>query len=375
MKKIIFVLIAVSLVYALTKTSPPYRFTANTSARSSEVNANFDTLDHTIDKIIDTVNNAVMRFNPTTTSRDSVLKFVGIDTIKSNPWIDSIQGNPILDSLRVLTGIRAIASIRGDSLLSDKGARIEYSLSADSILTNGVRCDNSISTDSILFNGLRGTASATVDSLISKGGRFTASASVDSLIAKGIRATASIRGDSMISDKGMRAVGTIKSSRFLVGTTDLAGQITSNNGDSGISVLGNHIDGTDENGTSWGKLELQANSTENLSLCTGGGNVIIPSGYTTLGGNTGVKFYAYRHVVTANDVSTNSFAPKVPITTVVINKVYNMVAEWIDVSSSTIFTTQSEVIPKISNVDSLGAVLGATIAAGDTVNIGFFTIP
>jgi hypothetical protein len=170
MKKILFVLIAVSLVYALTKTSPPYRFTANTAARASEVNANNDTLDHTIDKIIDTVNNAVMRFNPTATSRDSVLKFVRIDTIKSNPWIDSIQGNPVLDSLRVLTGIR-----------------VEYSLSADSILTNGIRCDNSISTDSILFNGARGTDGITAprgifDSIQIGGGSWIKQAAIGGFV-------------------------------------------------------------------------------------------------------------------------------------------------------------------------------------------------
>jgi hypothetical protein len=187
MKKIIFVLIAVSLVYALTKTSPPYRFTANTAARASEVNADMDTLDHTIDKIIDTVNNAVLRFNPTTTSHDSVLKYLRVDTIRSNPDMDTIIGKPYIDSIRT-THIYV-----GDSVYVGKGARIEYSVSADSGLFNGVRCENDVVADSIIFNGLRGTASAKVDSLISKG----------------IRATASIRGDSLISDKGARITNTV----------------------------------------------------------------------------------------------------------------------------------------------------------------------
>jgi hypothetical protein len=56
MRKIAVILIMVFVVFAIEKNSPPYTFSPQTPARSSEVNANFDSLDSKIDQLVDTVN-------------------------------------------------------------------------------------------------------------------------------------------------------------------------------------------------------------------------------------------------------------------------------------------------------------------------------
>ena len=82
--------------FSLNDVSVPNRFTPSTPARSSEVNANFDTLAGRINQNNDTIEQKFIRFSDLE-SGDSILEKCRIDTAR----IDHIRSNPEADSMTI----------------------------------------------------------------------------------------------------------------------------------------------------------------------------------------------------------------------------------------------------------------------------------
>lgn len=104
MKKTILIFLSLAVYsFSLNDVSVPNNFTASTPARSSEVNANFDSLKSRINQNNDTLDQSFIRFSDLE-SGDSLLEKCRIDTaridhIKSNPDVDSLKGNPYIDTV------------------------------------------------------------------------------------------------------------------------------------------------------------------------------------------------------------------------------------------------------------------------------------
>ena len=82
--------------FSLNDVSVPNRFIPSTPARSSEVNANFDTLASRINQNNDTIEQKFIRFSDLE-SGDSILEKCRIDTAR----IDHIRSNPEADSMTI----------------------------------------------------------------------------------------------------------------------------------------------------------------------------------------------------------------------------------------------------------------------------------
>ena len=84
--------------FSLNDVSVPNRFIPSTPARSSDVNANFDTLASRINQNNDTIEQKFIRFSDLE-SGDSILEKCRIDTAR----IDHIRSNPEADSMTITT--------------------------------------------------------------------------------------------------------------------------------------------------------------------------------------------------------------------------------------------------------------------------------
>jgi hypothetical protein len=97
MKKAMLILLSVAAyTFSLNDVSVPNRFNPSTPARSSEVNANFDTLASRINQNNDTIEQKFIRFSDLE-SGDSILEKCRIDTAR----IDHIRSNPEADSMTI----------------------------------------------------------------------------------------------------------------------------------------------------------------------------------------------------------------------------------------------------------------------------------
>jgi len=190
-KAFLVVLLAFGVGYNLTKTSVPFTFVDSTAAVASEVNANFDTLDNTLDKVIDTVNTAVVRYSPNSSTTDSTVQYIQIDTIRSNPDVDTILGRPHIDTVETdfivvndsakITGhVKVTQDVTADSLVASTGARV----------SNDLTVANDVISDSLI--GSTGIRSGN-----------------DVLADEDVTATNDVTGDSCIGTTGMRTGGDI----------------------------------------------------------------------------------------------------------------------------------------------------------------------
>lgn len=119
MKSLLIALfIACQTTFAVNKATTPYRISSGQPARASEVLANFDSLRIPFNNAVDTMNKIFPRFTPSSGTHDSTLKYINIDTIRSNPNIDSISGNTVLSGSPKITGTVSV-----DSLCSTKGIK------------------------------------------------------------------------------------------------------------------------------------------------------------------------------------------------------------------------------------------------------------
>jgi hypothetical protein len=190
-KILIVLLLIVSCALALDKSTKPYTFTAGTAAKASEVNANYDTLYFKLNMVIDSTIRSILHFSADVNSHDSIVKFMRVDSIRSNPDIDSIKGT------NVIRGNPDIDSISGSPKIN--AATVLGTLSVDSL----------ISTKMINAN-LKGNVTGTADSAksahhLSGGavsattGLFSSNLSADSIYStkgiKGLRFVGAVTGD------------------------------------------------------------------------------------------------------------------------------------------------------------------------------------
>lgn len=101
MKKILLVvLLLCSNLYAISGFT--YWWNVNVSkdtVTAVKLKNNYDSIKNWATRISDTLNRAVVHFNPGSLNKTNVVKYVNIDTIRSNPNIDSISGSPYINAI------------------------------------------------------------------------------------------------------------------------------------------------------------------------------------------------------------------------------------------------------------------------------------
>lgn len=121
MRAILLLLLFGCSVYALNDIAVPYTFSDSGIIYASEHNANFDSLETRVNQLNDSLDIRFIRFSDFT-SHDSTLRYLKVDTIRSNPDVDSlkglnvVRGNPDIDSISGLNVVRGnpdIDSISG----------------------------------------------------------------------------------------------------------------------------------------------------------------------------------------------------------------------------------------------------------------------
>lgn len=114
-------------LFALSDVTVPNTFVDSAIIEAADFNQNFDTLEAWVARTNDSLDAKFIRFTDFT-SHDTTLKFLRVDTIRSNPDIDSIKGlnvmrgNPNIDSisgLNVMRGNPNIDSISGPTKMSN----------------------------------------------------------------------------------------------------------------------------------------------------------------------------------------------------------------------------------------------------------------
>lgn len=128
------VLAIAGAAWALTDVTVPKTFVDSAIIEAADFNQNFDTLEAWAARTNDSLDQKFIRFTDFT-SHDTTLKFLRVDTIRSNPDIDSIKGlnvmrgNPDIDSIQGLNVIRGNPSI--DSIIGN--TRLTGKLTCDSL--------------------------------------------------------------------------------------------------------------------------------------------------------------------------------------------------------------------------------------------------
>jgi hypothetical protein len=321
---------------ALNDLSVPNTFVEGATIYASDFNENDDTTEVVINSNNDTIEIKFIRFTDLT-GHDSTLSFVKIDSIRNSPNIDTIIGNKFTDTVNTkkITSADSVKCVNlktTDSVLIGSGLYVVKSIrTADSLVTTkGIRSAESIRGDSLISDkGIRAVADINGVDIIASSD-LTATDSVGA--GKGIRAVGSIRGDSILSDKGIRAVGSIR-------------------GDSANIIKGLNV-----------------------------------GGYTTLGGNNGIKFWSYKRIVTSADTVAGLTVPQIPITPVAIGNVFGLdvVIKKSGASGGYLYKiyqiNENYGIHTMSLTgnDSITVVLSHPVSQAvppDTLNISFFTVP
>ena len=188
----IAIMLFVQLLYA--QTWPPVtNFTyywnpqAGDTVTFQKWDANNDSVRAGTGRIITELNANCVHFNQGTVNHDSVVHYVRIDTIRSNPDIDSIHGNPVIDTVTTaLVSTDSVSSTSGtfsgtvtaDSL-SASNANLSGTLTADSLSVASAMTFTNLNTDSI--NSTGGIVATNID--LSGNIDITGNASADSLNA------------------------------------------------------------------------------------------------------------------------------------------------------------------------------------------------
>jgi hypothetical protein len=114
MRKIFPVILALyAQSFALNDVAVPNTFSDSGIIYASEHNANFDTLEARVNQLNDSLDAAFMRFTDLS-SHDSTLKYIKVDTIRSNPNVDSLAGNIIFGGQATWTKKVSLDSIRSN---------------------------------------------------------------------------------------------------------------------------------------------------------------------------------------------------------------------------------------------------------------------
>lgn len=103
MRFLLLSLFIISNLFALNDVSKPYNFAPRDTLKSSKFNANYDTLYSRTNQNNDSIDNSFIRFYDLE-KHDSTLKYVAVDTIRSNPDIDSIKGDVVITGSPTITG-------------------------------------------------------------------------------------------------------------------------------------------------------------------------------------------------------------------------------------------------------------------------------
>ena len=119
--------------FSLNDVSVPNKFTPSTPARSSEVNANFDTLASRINQNNDTIEQKFIRFSDLE-SGDSILEKCRIDTAR----IDHIRSNPEADSMTITKVDINGGTIDGTVIGANSAAAGTFT----TVTTSGIRIPN-----------------------------------------------------------------------------------------------------------------------------------------------------------------------------------------------------------------------------------------
>ncbi len=88
MKKILLLLVIISIAFSASKATKPYNFTSHTTALSDQVNKDLDSIYVPFNKLVDTVNGKP-NFAQVYRNHDSTFIYMIIDTVKGYPYIDS----------------------------------------------------------------------------------------------------------------------------------------------------------------------------------------------------------------------------------------------------------------------------------------------
>jgi hypothetical protein len=171
MKRWIFLLLVLPL-FALDDVTIPNTFTANTPAKASEVNENFDSLEVPYNKLLDTLDQNYTRFDDFADSTISA-KRIDLDTLRGNPYIDTlmVQDTAWIDTLTVtklkgtaanFSGVCTSATVNTGQGNNEVYAMDQNVRTIDNVTFNKVTADTAdadyITTDSIIALGSGGLA-------------------------------------------------------------------------------------------------------------------------------------------------------------------------------------------------------------------------
>lgn len=104
--------------------------------------ANNDSVRAATGRIITEMNSNVVHFNQGTANHDSVIHYVRIDTIRSNPDVDSITGNPFIDT--VTTRKVAAGITYSDSVYSSGSIVAAENVEGDSGIFNYIKVGSEV---------------------------------------------------------------------------------------------------------------------------------------------------------------------------------------------------------------------------------------
>lgn len=153
MKKIFLVLFFAGISVAQSPITPfTYYWTpaAGDTVTFQKWKANNDSVLSGVTRTITELNTNVVHFNNNTMNHDSTVKYVKVDTIRSNPDIDSIKGKPFIDTIEtriIISDSSKCAQLRADTVTSD-------SIYARALTVNGdINEVDSITTDNMVAFG------------------------------------------------------------------------------------------------------------------------------------------------------------------------------------------------------------------------------
>lgn len=215
MRILLFMLFAINC-FALNDVSKPFNFSAKDTMKATRFNANYDTLYNRINQDHDSLDKKFIRFYDLS-HHDSILPYVGVDSIRSGPDIDTIKGNtrftgsPTVAGSVTATGGFAGAvtgavtgnvtgnvtgSISGGTVAGSTGT-FTSTVSVDSLkstkgvnATGGTFSARITATDVQVTDSIRGVTGVFTGAVSGTTGTFSSTASVDSLKStKGVNAT------------------------------------------------------------------------------------------------------------------------------------------------------------------------------------------
>jgi len=158
MKKLLAILIFSSSLFAqswppLTNFTYYWNPAAGDTVTFTKWSRNNDSVRAGTARIINEVNRNIVHFNQGTANHDSVIHYVMIDTIRSNPDIDSIHGGVVFDTIfpdyinatsQMVDTLTVVDVLNADSIVTPS-LNISGTIGADSIrVTNNISFENSI---------------------------------------------------------------------------------------------------------------------------------------------------------------------------------------------------------------------------------------